>query len=152
MCKLDFFREALKNHVFTLKPVPFQCEILPLTRHWHWYKHWQCHWHFWPPCMKESTGDQSHSFGKIAPFVHLQKFFSKTASRAVINVKFEQKSASRAEVKHKNGLKTILFRKILRRTHFKHVFRNYAMRANIRNVMSMIFCIASSADVFRAAG
>ena len=67
-----------------------------------------------------------HSFGKIAPFVHLQEFFSKTASRAVINVKFEQKSASRAEVKHKNGLKTILFRKILGRTHFKHVFRNYA--------------------------
>ena len=66
-----------------------------------------------------------HSFGKIAPFVHLQKFFSKTASRAVINVKFEQKSASRAEVKHKNGLKTILFRKILGRTNFKHVFRNY---------------------------
>jgi hypothetical protein len=67
-----------------------------------------------------------HSFGKIAPFVHLQNFFPKTASRAVINVKFEQKSASRAEVEHKNGLKTILFRKILGRTHFKHVFRNYA--------------------------
>ena len=67
-----------------------------------------------------------HSFGKIPPFVHQQKLFSKTASRAVINVKFEQKSASRAEVKHKNGLKTILFRKILGRTHFKHVFRNYA--------------------------
>ena len=58
--------------------------------------------------------------------MHLQNFFSKTASRAVINVKFEQKSASRAEVKHKNGLKTILFQKILGRTHFKHVFRNYA--------------------------
>ena len=74
---------------------------------------------------RQIRGGSAHSFGKIAPFVHLQKFFSKTASRAVINVKFEQKSASRAEVKHKNGLKTILFQKILGRTHFKHVFRNY---------------------------
>ena len=65
---------------------------------------------------------------KLRPLCTFRIFFPKTASRAVINVKFEQKSASRAEVKHRNGLKTILFLKILGRTHFKHVFRNYGSK------------------------
>ena len=54
-------------------------------------------------------------------------------------MKFEQKSASRAEVKHKNGLKTILFRKILGRTHFKHVFRNYGSDMSSSNKRLGIF-------------
>ena len=46
---------------------------------------------------------------KLRPLCTFRNFFSKTASRAVMNVKIHQKSASRAEVKHKNGLKTILY-------------------------------------------
>ena len=54
-------------------------------------------------------------------------------------MKFDQKSASRADVRHENGLKTILFQEILGRTHFKHVFRNYAVIAIILGiVMSLI--------------
>ena len=48
---------------------------------------------------------------KLRPLCTFRIFFSKTASRAVINMKFEQKSASRAEVKHKTVLKLYFFEK-----------------------------------------
>ena len=36
---------------FFPKSVPFHRKNVPLTRHWHWIRHCQWHWHFRRPCL-----------------------------------------------------------------------------------------------------